>query len=137
MGEYTRRRNVNRGFMKLVVWNEAIELFRWIYGLLDDIGLTDFKLRSQIVNAAQSISSNIAEGYCRKSVKEYLQFLNIALGSSGELITRIVALKSLGVVSEKSFEEFDIRHYSVENKLIALKKSLQEKEKNGTWIEIL
>ena len=137
MGEYTRRRNVNRGFMKLVVWNEAIELFRWIYGLLDDIGLTDFKLRSQIVNAAQSISSNIAEGYCRKSVKEYLQFLNIALGSSGELITRIVALKSLGVVSEKSFDEFDIRHYSVENKLIALKKSLQEKEKNGTWIEIL
>ncbi len=137
MGEYTTFRNVNRGYMKLKVWNEAVDQFRWVFSLLNEISLVDFKLRSQILNAAQSISSNIAEGYCRRSVKEYLQFLNIALGSSGELMTRMIGFESIGVVSERSFEEFDIRHYSVENKLIALKKSLQVKQKEGSWIEDL
>ena len=137
MGEYTRRRNVNRGYMKLEVWNEAVGVFRWVYNLMEEIGVADFKLRSQIVNAAQSISSNIAEGYCRRSVREYLQFLSIALGSSGELLTRIIGLKTLGAISERSFDEFDARHYSIENKLIALKKSLQAKEREGTWIETL
>ena len=135
MGEFTGRRNVNRGYMKLEVWNDAVDEFKWVCSLLDDIGPMDFKLRSQTLNAAVSISSNIAEGYCRRSLKEYLQFLNIALGSSGELMTRIICFKAIGAISDRSFEEFDIRHYSTENKLIALKKSLQAKQKEGTWQE--
>ena len=137
MGDYTNRRNVNRGYMKLEVWNEAVEQFRCSCSLFEEIGPTDFKLRSQILNAAQSISANIAEGYCRRSVKEYLQFLNIALGSSGELMTRMIGLRTIGVISGRTFEEFDDRHYSVENKLIALKKSLQIKQREGSWIEDL
>lgn len=43
------------------------------------------KVASNSINAAQSISRNIAEGYCKRSIREYLQFLYIALGSSGEL----------------------------------------------------
>ena len=135
MAEYTRRRNVNRGFMKLDVWIEAVAQFKEICSLLEDIGPVDFKLRSQILNCAQSISANIAEGYSRRSIKEYLQFLNIALGSSGELMTRMIGFKTIGAVSDRSFEEFDVRHYSVENKLIALTKSLQLKKREGTWIE--
>ncbi len=137
MEEYTRRRNVNRGYMKLEVWNEAMYLFRWICSLILEEGFVDFKLRSQLLNAAQSVSSNIAEGYCRRSIREYLQFLNIALGSSGELFTRMIGFKEIGVISKTSFEEFDVLHYSVENKLLALKKSLQAKQKEGSWIEAL
>ena len=137
MEEYTRRRNVNWGYMKLEVWNEAMYLFRWICSLILEEGFVDFKLRSQLLNAAQSVSSNIAEGYCRRSIREYLQFLNIALGSSGELFTRMIGFKEIGVISKTSFEEFDVLHYSVENKLLALKKSLQAKQKEGSWIEAL
>ena len=137
MVEYTRRRNINRGYMKLDVWNEAVGLFRWLITLLGEVEVNDFKLRSQIINAAQSISSNIAEGYCRTSIREYLQFINIALGSSGELYTRMVGLKETGRVSQSSFEEFDLVHYSMENKLLALKKSLQVKQRLGTWVESL
>ena len=135
MGEYTRRRNVNRGYMKLEVWNEAVDQFKWLCDLLQEIGPVDFKLRSQILNCAQSISANIAEGYCRRSIKEYLQFLNIALGSSGELMARMIGFKTIGAVSDRSFEEFDIQHYSIENKLLALTKSLQAKKREGSWIE--
>jgi four helix bundle protein len=137
MEEYTKRKNVNRGYMKLEVWNEAVRLLRWVGALLRGAEVNDFKLCSQLVNAAQSISSNIAEGYCRTSVREYLQFVGIALGSSGELFTRMVGLKAIDVIPQVSFEEFDLLHYSVENKLLALKKSLQAKRRDGTWVEEL
>jgi four helix bundle protein len=119
--------------MKLDVWNDAINLFQFVNAILLKIDRLDFKLKAQILDAAQSISSNIAEGYCRRSINEYLQFLNIALGSTGELMTRIIGLKSIIQINEETFEEFDKLHYSVENKLLSLIKSLQLKRKEGTW----
>jgi four helix bundle protein len=130
---YTERKNLNRGYMKLDVWNAAINLFQLVNNILLKIDRLDFKLKAQIVDATQSISSNIAEGYCRRSINEYLQFLNISLGSSGELMTRIIGLKSIKQINEETFEEFDKLHYSVENKLLSLIKSLQLKRKEGTW----
>ena len=135
MGDYTIRRNVNRGYMKLEVWREAMDLFKLTFHSVNTIEEPDLKLKSQILDAAQSISSNIAEGYCRRTINEYLQFLNVALGSSGELLTRIMGLAGIGLISGESFEKFDKAHYSVENKLTALIRSLQLKRKRRDWIE--
>ncbi len=131
--DYTRRHNVNRGYMKLEVWNEAIELFKSVHQNLRGLERLDFKLRGQVLDSAQSISSNISEGYCRRSLNEYLQFLSIALGSMGETMTRMVGLNETGYISPEQFEDFDKLHYSVENKLIALIKSLQAKRRTGGW----
>ncbi|MDI6766660.1 MAG: four helix bundle protein [Bacteroidota bacterium] len=131
--EYTTRRNINRGYMKLEVWNDALDLFSHVSRLLNQLDRVDLKLKSQIMDAAQSISANIAEGYCRRSINEYLYFLNVSLGSIGELITRMIGLRVVANIPDKSFESFDELHYKVENKLIALIKSLQSKRKEGTW----
>jgi len=133
MKEHTKGRNLNRGYMKLEVWNDAIELFRHIYKLMSGISNLDYKLKSQILDSTQSISSNIAEGYGRRSINEYLYFLNVGLGSSSELLTRIIGLKEIDLISENEFEEFDQKHYAVENKLLALVKSLQTKQQEGSW----
>ena len=45
--------------------------------------------------AAVSIPSNIAEGYSRKNLKEYLQFLRIAYGSGAELETQLIISRDL------------------------------------------
>jgi len=45
--------------------------------------------------AAVSIPSNISEGYSRKNLKEYLQFLRVAYGSSAELETQLIITKDL------------------------------------------
>jgi four helix bundle protein len=45
--------------------------------------------------AAVSIPSNIAEGYFRKNLKEYLQFLRVSYGSSAELETQTIIAKDL------------------------------------------
>ena len=73
-------------FEDLFVWQKAIEFAKDIYILTGRKGLrTDFGLKNQMRDAAVSISMNIAEGFERRSRKEYLNFLNIAKGSSGEI----------------------------------------------------
>ena len=89
------------------------------------------RLKDQILDSVFSISSNTAEGYCRRSIKEYIQFVNIALGSIGENYSQMYALLKSKEISREVFDEFDKRHYSVENKLINLAKSLSKKMKTG------
>lgn len=131
--EFTKRYNLNRGYMKLEVWQDGIQLFRLINKIISEILRLDFKLKAQILDAAQSISSNIAEGYCRKSINEYLYFLNVALGSCGEFLTRTIGLKAAELISSNNFEEIDKLHYAIENKLLALIKALDLKRSDGTW----
>ena len=97
----------------------------------------DFKLRSQVVDAAQSVSANIAEGYCRRSLPEYLQFLYTAKGSLGETLTRIIGLQRVGLISAAQFEELDVLHYEVENKLLGLIRSLEAKRSDESWDDAL
>ena len=54
-----------------------------------------FGLISQMRRAAVSISSNIAEGCGRRTEKELIQFLHIALGSSYELETQLILSSDL------------------------------------------
>jgi len=60
-----------------------------------------FTYGDQIVRAAASIASNIAEGASRKSPREFLQFLYIARGSSAELHTLFVIVGRLRLANEK------------------------------------
>jgi four helix bundle protein len=108
--------------MKLEVWKDSIRLFNLVNKVLGKISKLDFKLRAQLLDSAQSISSNIAEGYCRQSLNEYLYFLNVSLGSCGEVLTRTIGLKVGNFIPNDVFEEIDKLHYQVENKLLALVK---------------
>jgi four helix bundle protein len=131
--EFTKRRNLNRGYMKLEVWNDAIELFAMVERILREIPGLDLRLEGQILDAAQSVSSNISEGYGRKSINEYLCFLNVSLGSLAELMTRMAGLKITDRLADPTFDSFDECHYKTENKLLALVKSLQAKRRSGSW----
>ena len=66
-------------FEDLFIWQKAIEFAKEIYLITEKKGLkNDFGLKNQMRDSAVSISSNIAEGFERRSRKEYLNFLNIA-----------------------------------------------------------
>jgi four helix bundle protein len=133
--EYTIRRNLNRGYMKLEVWQRGMDLFEMAYRLASAV--PDFKLRSQFTDAAQSVSANIAEGYGRRTLPEYLQFLYTAKGSLAEALTRTCGLWGVGLVSADDFEKFDQLHYEVENKLLSLISSLESKRGTGEWQDAL
>ena len=130
----TELRNKNRGYMKLIVWQKAIELFERVWQIAFIEVKIDFKLRSQIADAAQSISANISEGYGRRSINEYIQFLYYALGSLAETMTRAIGLKQTKQVSAERFHEFDLLHYEVENRLLRLIDKLEQKREDEDWI---
>ena len=79
-----RNKNINRGYRKLVVWQEAIELFAFVKKKLKSLNTISYKLNAQIEDSIFSVHSNIAEGYCRRHLKENIQFNSIALASLGE-----------------------------------------------------
>jgi len=130
----TRLRNKNRGYMKLIVWQKAMELFELVWNIVFIETRIDFKLRSQIADAAQSIASNIAEGYGRRFISEYIQFLYYALGSMAETMTRAVGLKQTKQISAERFHDFDLVHYEVENRLLRLIEKLEQKRDDEDWI---
>ena len=78
--------------MNLIVWQRALDLFQLTWKIAFEESKIDFKLRSQFADAAQSVSANISEGYGRRSVNEYIQYLYIALGSMAETMTRAIGL---------------------------------------------
>ena len=135
MPEYqTELRNKNRGYMNLIVWQKAMDLFELAWRISFMESKIDFKLRSQFVDAAQSVSANISEGYGRRSVNEYIQFLYYALGSSAEAMTRAIGLKQTRQITEERFEEFNALHYEIENRLLRLIEKIEEKRDTGDWI---
>jgi len=129
------RKNVNRGYTKLRVWNDSIALYKLAVNMFKNVPYKMTKTVSNFLDSIHSISRNIAEGYCRRSIKEYLNFLNIALGSCGESYSSIFAFSEVNFISKKDFDTFDELHYKVENELLALIKSIQNKKKKGNWDE--
>ncbi len=94
-----------RTYKDLIVWQKSIILIKYIYKLSEKYPKSElFSLVDQLKRAAISIASNIAEGYGRKSHKEYLQFYSIAYGSTLEVETQLIISKELNFISEKEFE---------------------------------
>ena len=87
-------------FEYLQIWKEAMQLCVDVYRLFRDC--REFGLRDQVLKSAVSVPSNIAEGYERQSVKEFIRFLYISKGSCGELRTQILIAISVGIISDES-----------------------------------
>lgn len=128
-----RNRNINRGYRKLEVWQEGIELYVLVRKKLKSIDSVPFKVKAQIEDSILSCSSNIAEGYSRRSIKENINFINIALSSLSENYTQVFALHSSEDIDRIWFDEYDKKHYSLENKLIQFNKSMISKISSDEW----
>jgi four helix bundle protein len=130
-----QRRNINRGYKKLRVWQNSVDLFLLSNEIITDTPFELKKVVSNSLDACHSISRNIAEGYCRKSLKEYLYFLNVGLASCGEFHSCLYTLWKAGIITEKSYEKLDELQYMVENQLLKLISTLQKKMKNNDWLD--
>jgi len=113
-----RNKNINRGNRKLEVWKEAIDLYVFVKDKIRVLEAVPYKIKAQVEDSVYSCHSNIAEGYSRRSLKEYIQFINISLSSLAENYSQIFALYSSKDVDRIWFDEYDKKHYSLGNKLI-------------------
>jgi four helix bundle protein len=129
----TERKNVNRGFKRLNVWKDSVLLYIMACKVFAKFPFELKKISANSIDAAHSISRNISEGYCRRSLKEYLNHLNIALGSCGEFHSCYESCRQADQITKEEYEELDVLHFKVENQLLKLIISLQRKQKSGKW----
>ncbi len=85
-----------RDVTDLQVYKNALESLPSVYDLAGQIPERHRKLRGQLIECAESIPAHIAEGFGKKrSEKEFKRFLEIAMGTSDEMITHVQVAKIL------------------------------------------
>ena len=110
-----------RQFEDIQAWKDAMALAGAVYSASrDGLFVKDFGLRDQMRRAAISISSNIAEGFERDSTPEFIRFLAIAKGSSGELRSQLYLARQQGYVSAEMFESLHSMSLEVSRKIARL-----------------
>jgi four helix bundle protein len=111
-----------RDVTDLKVYKNALEALPLVYDLASQIPESHRKLRGQLIECGESIPAHIAEGFGKKrSEKEFKRFLEIAMGTSDELITHVQVAKILAIrisrINQKLCERL-IELYKVESKQI-------------------
>jgi four helix bundle protein len=97
-----------KSYKELIVWQKSMQLVKEVFLATDKFPKSEmYGLISQMRRCSVSIPSNIAEGYGRKSKKEYSQFYSIAYGSTLELETQLIISKELAFVDIKDFQRIN------------------------------
>ena len=123
-----------RGLRDLRTYQLAKQLAHLIYEVTSDFPKSEFRLIGQMRGAAVSVFGNIAEGYGRNTLGDYIRFCEIARGSLSELGSYVEFCqerKMLQTADEKQLLE--LYNFSW-NTLGALIRSLREKKiEDGSW----
>lgn len=92
-------------FEDIQAWQKARVLVKEVYSVSNAGRFAkDYGLRDQIRRAAVSIMLNIAEGFARKTNKEFNQFLVIAHGSSAEVQSALYVALDQGYMTSSEFD---------------------------------
>ncbi len=118
-------------FRDLDVWQESMVLVEDIYTLSKQFPPDErFGLTSQIRRATVSIPANIGEGARRKRRKAFLNHLDIALGSQGEVDVQLELAARLGYCTKEARRRIAERIDRIGRMLNGLIESLQPVEDN-------
>jgi len=94
-------------FEDILAWQEARKLVNMVYEAIKNNSKfqKDFRLTGQITGAAVSSMSNIAEGFSRRTRKEFRSFLFIAKGSTAEVQSLVYVCLDQQYLSKTIFDE--------------------------------
>ena len=93
-------------FEDIDAWQEARKLVKMVYDVIKKSPKfrKDFRLVNQVQDAAVSAMSNIAEGFARRSNREFIQFLFISKSSSAEVQSQFYVALDQEYINEDDFE---------------------------------
>ena len=94
-------------FEDIKAWQASRVLAKMVYETVksNNGSSNDYKFREQIQSAAVSIMSNIAEGFSRRTTKEFIQFLFIAKGSTAEVQSQLYVALDQSYIDDEKFDE--------------------------------
>ena len=94
-------------FEDIDAWKEARKLVNSVYEAINHSSRfnKDFRLTNQIQGAAVSVMSNIAEGFSRRSNKEFIQFLFISKSSAAEVQSQLYVALDQNYITQDIFDK--------------------------------
>jgi len=111
-------------FTDLKVWQQAHRLVLAIYKITKVFPRDEqFGLTNQMRRAVVSISSNIAEGFSKRTAIDKNKFYNIAQGSLTELQNQLLISKDVGYLDVRTFQELASQTIIVNKMLYGILKS--------------
>ena len=121
-------------FEQLDCWKEARSLANQVYTAINKNGSwgKDFKLGAQPQSASGSVMANIAEGFTRRSNKEFTQFLFIAMSSAAEVQSHIYIAADQGYIPKETFDSIYNQADKTNRMISGLVKYLRTKQTKQT-----
>jgi len=118
-------------FRKLKVWRKAFALALTTHKLALGVrGPAYVSLRSQLIRAAMSIPSNIAEGREQRTEKGFAHFLRHALGSATELENHYLLAREMSVIPQGACDAAIARTIEVKKMLHGLTNRLDGSDRS-------
>jgi four helix bundle protein len=115
-----------RRFTEIRAWQLSLELERAFSAILArGPGRLDFRFCSDARDAAASAARNIAEGFARRSHREFLRYVTIAHGSQCETQTNLMVGRDRGYLTQAEFDRLLLMSEEMIATTVGLLKSLQ------------
>jgi four helix bundle protein len=114
-----------RSFEDLEVWQRGCRLAVDVFKTF--ARCRNHTMQDQVQRSALSVPSNVAEGYERNSNKEFIRFLNIAKGSSGELRTQLYISRKLEFLTKPDFDRLVAESKEISKMLHGLSKAVSKR----------
>ncbi len=114
-------------FEEILAWKKTRNLVSNLYSISNSGPFKrDFSLKDQTRRCGISIMANIAEGFGRKSKKEFAYFLNIAHGSASELQSHLYIALDLGYIGPDNFNELYIECEEISKMILGFQNYLRK-----------
>jgi len=110
-------------FEDLKIWQRSRELANAIYDVFAKC--REFDFRSQIQSAATSVMNNIAEGFERRTKKDFAHFLDLAKGSAGEVRSMTFAAEDVGILEKAAAEQLRLEYETLSRRIAGFQKHLR------------
>ncbi|MEQ1561339.1 MAG: four helix bundle protein [Nitrospira sp.] len=115
-------------FYDLRVWQESHTLVIMVYKITKLFPKEElFGLTNQLRRACVSITSNISEGFGRRTVKDKIHFYTMAIGSLNEVQNQLFISKDLNYLKETDWR-------LLEERIILINKMMNSLVKKSTFL---
>jgi four helix bundle protein len=121
------------GLRSLRAYQLSRQLAHLVYEASGKFPRGEYRLVGQMRGAAVSVFGNIAEGYGRNAIGDYIRFCEIARGSLAEVGSYIEFCQERDLVKGEASAELQSRYNHCWNTLGALIRSLRTKKLDGSW----
>lgn len=115
-------------FRDLRVWRKSVDLAVLVYDFTRTFPAPErYCLAQQLRRSTASIPANIAEGFGRRSVRENMQFVSIAMGSLCETESHLELARKLNYLDQQNLDRVLALAGEVSRMLVVMRRSLRKR----------